>query len=112
MIAAINKIPWSQKEILSSVVPLSLSMTTDGRKYPYLDFNFWHVGQFLNCFQTKLWHLVHQQEKLNTKSLSVNFNKIGLQQYIPGHSINKDNFAERVSNKKYCLELHLFQGNQ
>ena len=29
-----------------------------------------------------------------------------------GHSINKMNFALRVGNRKLCLQLHLFQGNQ
>ena len=24
----------------------------------------------------------------------------------------KVNFAKRISNKKFCLKLHLFQGNQ
>ena len=28
------------------------------------------------------------------------------------HSINKVNFASGVGNRKYCLQLHLFPGNQ
>ena len=29
-----------------------------------------------------------------------------------GHLINKVNFAKGVGNKKYCLQLYLFEGNQ
>ena len=52
---------------------------TNDQKYPYLYNTNRVFGQFLNCRQPQMQHLICSQdklkEKLNTKSLSVIFNK-------------------------------------
>ena len=83
-------VPRKHLVIYGIVVLTTLTITNEGRKYIYPSCNIRDFGQLLNNLPLYLQILAREHEKankkLNSKSLSVIFNRICLPENLPKHT--------------------------